>query len=247
MVIYFVHFQCISLKTIKFIKKWCKYCHQVEVKRTSSDLTQGGQSCWHLIWTCRFVPARAGWLFVNTRFKLQRNHLLVWRHKRRLKWMKWMKWMKCHIALSLVEKNTKITSNLVSIAKKHEVPAVVKIIKSTHWYLFIPLRYLCVLWMWAPVIFQYVKVWALYSLACLLRDDPRGQRLQTPWSMGTPKGRLPLDYCTCYQSCGNRVLCGIPGLLWEVWQWIGPWVLVRRTKRRAITLLNIQQLTHVHP
>ncbi|XP_075936842.1 methionine-R-sulfoxide reductase B1-A-like [Anarhichas minor] len=36
-------------------------------------------------------------------------------------------------------------------------------------------------------------------------------------------------------------------LLWEVWQWIGPRVLVRRTDRGAVTLLNIQQLTHVHP
>ena len=32
-----------------------------------------------------------------------------------------------------------------------------------------------------------------------------------------------------------------------MWQWTGPWVLVRWTERRAITLLNIQQLADVHP
>lgn len=131
--------------------------------------------------------------------------------------------------------------------RKSQESMVLKL--SFHWHIF-PLRYVCVFRMWARVIFQHVKVWALFSMASLLTDNPRGQCLQTPWSMGTHQGRFTWTLCLLLLLWSikfkNHSL-NIPGLLWEVWQRIRPWVSVWRTKRGAITLLNIQQLTDVHP
>lgn len=56
------------------------------------------------------------------------------------------------------------------------------------------------------VIFQHVKVWALFSLASLLWDNPWGQCLQTPWGLGTHKGRLPMQTALQDVCCTQQMV-----------------------------------------
>lgn len=78
---------------------------------------------------------------------------------------------------------------------------------------FSPLRYIYVLWMWPQIVFQHIKVWALFSLASVFRNNPRGQCVQTPWSMGTSEGSeilqptLDLVHFN-YSSLGLDFNCG---------------------------------------
>lgn len=79
--------------------------------------------------------------------------------------------------------------------------------------------------MWPWVIFQHVKVWALFSLASLLRDNPWRQCVQTPWSLGTHKGRstagfmlyIPDGISSTAAPVNNLTTNGI--LIGTLWIW----------------------------
>lgn len=136
----------------------------------------------YLIWSSRIFPAQAGWICELNVL----NPKIIWLKVIRIHF----KWPKCHIALSLVEKNIKITLKPVSSWKQNKISKLwVTGVRSCGLY-FCPLRNICVFWMWTWVVLQHIQVWALLSLAGLLQDHSWGQCQQRTWSLGTCKGTV---------------------------------------------------------